>query len=128
MKSQYVRSARIVPCYSPPPCWILKIGRIIAESSAPCRLAATEIGALGYAFPGRVIDPAGLVTPIALSIEPEEVLQQERAAWLVTQNIFLSPRIRDSAWFRREFALVESYPIAPGRSMDAFTRRSASCA
>ena len=106
----------------------LRIGRELADTPTPCRLAATEIGALGFTFRGRVIDLVGLVTPMALSIEPDELLHYEEAAWLVTQNILVSPRVLESEWFQREFVLVDSYTIAPGRWIQTFRKRGARCA
>ena len=105
----------------------LRIGHEIARSPFTCAVAATEIGALGYAYPGRIVDLAGLVTPSATRVPLDELLHNENAAWVVTHNIFLPAALRNSAWFAREFRLLRSEEISKGRTLDIWFRPGAQC-
>jgi len=105
----------------------LEIASSIATSDRPCKVAATEIGAVGWAFPGRIIDLGGLVTPEAVRRPPADVLRDTGAQWLVTQNIYLPQALAQDSSFRHAFALVESVPLEPGRTMDVYKRIAGSC-
>lgn len=48
----------------------LRIGRELHAQYPGARLMTSEIGALGYAFEGYILDGAGLVTPAALRYHP----------------------------------------------------------
>lgn len=54
----------------------LQIGRALYEKYPQARLMASEIGALGYAFPGSILDGAGLATPVALRYHPLQIPAQ----------------------------------------------------
>lgn len=105
----------------------LEIGASIAASDRPCNVAATEIGAVGWAFPGRIIDLGGLVTPEAVRRPPGDVVRDTGAQWLVTQNIYLPHALAQDSSFRDAFALVRSVPLEPGRTMDVYKRVAGSC-
>jgi hypothetical protein len=90
-------------------------------------VAATEIGAVGWTFAGRIIDLGGLVTPAALRGAPADLLRDTDAQWLVTQNIYLPRALAEDAGFQRTFDLVRSVPLERGRTMDVYKRRTGSC-
>jgi hypothetical protein len=102
-------------------------GRQIALSDRPCNVAATEIGALGYAFPGRIIDLAGLTTPSAVWLPAAQLLEVERAQWLVTQNIYIPAGLTVAPSFAAAFDLVQSTPLVSGRSLEVYKRRVGMC-
>jgi arabinofuranosyltransferase len=105
----------------------LEAGRRIASSDRPCSVAATEIGALGYAFPGRIIDLGGLTTPSAVGRPAVQVIEELDAQWLVTQNIYMPAGLAAAAEFERAFERTESRPLEPGRTLDVYKRRAGSC-
>jgi arabinofuranosyltransferase len=105
----------------------LEIGSSIARSARPCNVAATEIGAVGWAFPGRIIDLGGLVTPDAVRRPPGDVLRDTDAQWLVTQNIYLPHALAQDASFHQSYSLVQSMPLEAGRTMDVYKRIAGSC-
>jgi hypothetical protein len=105
----------------------LEIGRAIAASDRPCNVAATEIGAIGYAFPGRIIDLGGLITPSAVGAPAARVLRDLDAQWLVTQNIYMPTGLDADPSFVSSFDLVRSIPLEPGRSTLVYKRRQGAC-
>ena len=105
----------------------LRIARQIAASRQPCDVAASEIGAIGEGFEGRIIDLAGLVTPTAVGSSHAREMQRERAHWLVEQNIFMSDDLRRDAWFTASFRKVETVDLDPGRTTDVYERADGSC-
>jgi hypothetical protein len=105
----------------------LEAGLSIAASDRPCQVAATEIGAVGWTFPGRIVDLGGLVTPAALHRAPADLLRDSDAQWLVTQNIYLPWSLAEDGGFQRAFDRVRSVPLERGRTMDIYKRRTGSC-
>jgi hypothetical protein len=105
----------------------LDAGRWIAASDRPCDVAATEIGAIGFAFPGRIIDLAGLVTPSAVRRPAAAVIEEHRAQWLVTQNIYMPDGVLEAPSFTAAFDRVSSVPLEAGRSLDLYKRREGLC-
>jgi hypothetical protein len=99
----------------------------IAASAHPCDVAAGEIGALGFAFPGRIIDLGGLVTPEAVRLSPAALLRQTNAQWLVIQNIYLPASVPQDRWFAASFHLVSSIWIEPGRTTNVYERIESAC-
>jgi hypothetical protein len=106
----------------------MTIAREIARSPRPCAIAAGEIGALGFSFPGRIIDLVGLVTPSAVRMPPMDLLEQERAQWLVQQNIYMPASLTANPAFIRTFRRVSSTGLEPGRTVDVYERVSDACA
>jgi arabinofuranosyltransferase len=106
----------------------LDVAREIASSDRPCNVAATEIGAIGYAFPGRIIDLGGLTTPAALRLPAVRLLDDLDAQWLVTQNIYMPQGLAAASSFTNAFALVRSMPLEPGRLLLVYERRRGACA
>jgi len=113
--------------------------RIAQEGIPGATLSGPEIGALGYHYPGRVLDACGLVTPEALPFLP--VPPDQRASpidgaistdfvralqpdWVVFLPFFAKASLLRSAWFRQHYRLVFSVPLpAPcwgSRTVDAY--------
>lgn len=102
--------------------------RIAAELSAitrDCPIAALEIGALGYHYPGPIVDLAGIVTPQAVGKKRGDVLLASDACWLVSYDenlVALDPTFFDNPGFREQFALRERLPISERRSLVVYER------
>jgi len=54
----------------------LEVGHLLSQLYPDSTLLTSEIGGLGYTFPGRILDGAGLVTPEALQYHPLKVPEQ----------------------------------------------------
>jgi hypothetical protein len=54
----------------------LAVGKILNTEYPGATMLSSEIGGLGYAFPGRVIDAAGLATPDALEFHPMRIPEE----------------------------------------------------
>jgi len=93
-----------------------------AAGGAPCVLAATEIGALGYHYPGPVLDLVGLVSPEAVGRDPGDVLRESLARWLVTYDDLFDRRIVGRAWFTASFRLVRRIEVTPSRALEVYER------
>ncbi len=57
----------------------LEVGSLLGQLHPDWKLLTSEIGGLGYAFGGEIIDGAGLVTPRALAFHPMKVPEQRRS-------------------------------------------------
>lgn len=51
----------------------LRVGEGLRQSCPTCTVMAPEIGAIGYAFKGKIIDACGLISPEALKYHPVPV-------------------------------------------------------
>lgn len=105
----------------------IRVARRIAGSDRPCDVAASEIGAIGEGFDGRIIDLAGLVTPTAVGASHAEVMQREHAHWLVEQNIYMPDDLRHDLWFVTSFRKIDTIDLEPGRTTDVYERTGDSC-
>lgn len=54
----------------------LQVGSLLYQKYPQARLLTSEIGALGYAFKGEIIDGVGLISPQALKYHPMNVPEQ----------------------------------------------------
>ena len=86
------------------------------------RLCASEIGALGYHYHGRVLDGLGLVSPEALRYHPYQVrssplrgpippalVHDFRPDYVVSMDIFAESLFADP-WFQQHYALIGRWP------------------
>jgi hypothetical protein len=103
------------------------IGRKLNMLAGPGdAVAAPEIGALGYAFHGRLVDACGLVSPEAIPYLPVpprermdprvgvisvELVQATTPEWVVTMPIFAERSLLASAWFRERYELTDTVPL-----------------
>lgn len=90
-----------------------------------CTLAATEIGTLGYAYPGRILDLVGLVSPHVTRQPIERILASEPPCWIVTYDDLLAPSVRESETLRRGFEIAFRQRVGPERELLVFKRRDA---
>ena len=95
-------------------------------AAADDRLAASEIGALGFYFSGEILDGCGLVTPAAIPFLPVagsdrdhqangaialEFVQATAPEWVVTLPVFARQSLLDSEWFQSQFLLAGRLPL-----------------
>ena len=102
----------------------LAAGVRLAQRGSRCVLAATEIGAVGYGYPGPVLDLIGLASPEAVGQPMTRSLERAKAAWLVSYDTHLDPALRNSSWFLREFHPIWSHPVSAGRTLLVYGRRA----
>ena len=95
----------------------------IAGESREGVVAATEVGTLGYYYPGPILDLIGLVSPQAVGRPPLEVLLEENAAWLVTYDTHFDRSVAASPEFTREYELVSRSPVSHERTLEVYRRR-----
>lgn len=76
------------------------------------RLAANEIGALGY-FCQRcpVIDLSGLITPEAVNLTQLDTLKTTRPDFIIAYDNHLTDESRGSAWLSQTYTLLETHPV-----------------
>ena len=98
------------------------VARELAAQSSSATLAATEIGALGFYYPGPVLDLLGLVSPEALGRSMADVLQAGEARWVVSYASYLDPGLLASPWFTRTFLLRAERPGIGGRTLQVYER------
>jgi hypothetical protein len=101
------------------------IGRRLAAVDANCGVAAQEIGAIGFAYPGPVLDFAGLVTPQTLHEPWADAVDQAGVCWIMW---VVDPASPAPPPFRHGFDRVESNPFGPHRRIDVYRRVAATTA
>jgi hypothetical protein len=106
----------------------LRIGNDLAQLMPTAVLMSSEIGALGWTFPGRIVDAAGLVSPECLKYHPMPVPEERsrgtlgaippRAVTDLAPDVVVSMEAFSEA-FRRQLAagtisdyvLFRNYPV-----------------
>lgn len=96
-------------------------------TDAATRLAAPEIGSLGYYFEGRLLDGCGLVSPEVIPFLPVpaeqrfnsmigalslEMIQATQPEWIATMPIFANMSLYPSDWFKANYEVVGRVPLA----------------
>lgn len=76
------------------------------EGAAESTVAAAEIGALGYAHPGPILDLAGLVSPQTVGESLVAILKQYHPPWLVLWDTYDKRETDASGWFRAHYRPV----------------------
>jgi hypothetical protein len=105
----------------------LAAGETLARVAAPTdSVAAPEFGALGATYPGRILDPCGLISREALPFLPIPREQQARVGagaisvdfvqatspdWIVALPIFTSASLRTSEWFNQHYRVEGTMPL-----------------
>jgi hypothetical protein len=102
----------------------LEVATRLAAIAPDCTVAATEIGAIGYAYPGRILDLVGLVSPEVIGRDVRTSLANSGARWLVTYDSHFDRAAADSPEFTRLFARRTVQPIGPSRSLEVYERVS----
>ncbi|HOU54254.1 MAG TPA: hypothetical protein PLQ97_10035 [Myxococcota bacterium] len=101
--------------------------RRIAQEALPGEtLSGPEIGALGYDYPGKVLDACGLVSPEALPFLPvppdqraspidgaisTDFVQALRPDWVAFLPFFARASLLRSSWFERHYRPAFSVPL-----------------
>ena len=90
------------------------------------RLAAPEIGSLGYYFKGKLLDGCGLVSPEVIPFLPVpeeqrfnsmigalslELIQATEPEWIATMPIFANMSLFPSPWFQQNYEVVGRVPL-----------------
>jgi hypothetical protein len=95
----------------------------LARNDARCTVAATEIGTIGYYYPGRVLDLVGLVSPEVLGRPVDAVLAESHARWVVTYDSHFDRAVASSERFSTLFERRSSIPVSDTRSLEVYERR-----
>ena len=96
----------------------------LASVDARCTVAATEIGAIGYHYPGRVLDLVGLVSPEVVGRPVSDVLAESRARWLVTYDTHFDRAVASSDRFSSLFARRSTVRVGESRALEVYERRN----
>jgi hypothetical protein len=94
----------------------------LAGIDPSCVVAATEIGTIGYYYPGQILDLVGLVSPEVVGKGTDDVLERSRTRWVVTYDTHLDSDVLESRSFSKTFALVRSTRVAEDRSLQVYER------
>lgn len=101
----------------------------LARQDATCTVAATEIGAIGYHYPGRILDLVGLVSPEVLGRPADVVLAESGARWLVTYDTHVDRAVVQAARFTQIFERRTRTRVSDERALEVYERRDrARCA
>jgi hypothetical protein len=98
----------------------------LARVDPACTVAATEIGTIGYHYPGRVLDLVGLVSPEVVGRSVDDVLSESRARWLVTYDTHFDRAIASGQDFSAQYERRSTFPVTAGRSLEVYERRDRS--
>ena len=96
----------------------------LAAIDPRCTVAATEIGTVGYYYPGRVLDLVGLVSPEVVGLPVDAVLAGSNARWVVSYDTHFDRSAATSDRFTTVFARRSSTPVGPARSLEIYERRN----
>jgi hypothetical protein len=86
-----------------------------------CSGAATEIGALGYCYPGRILDLVGLVSP-EVTKQPLEAAAHT-ACWLVSCDTHLPPELMTGSPFISNHSALFRRRVGQDTELLVFRRR-----
>ena len=100
-----------------------RVAADLAAIDARCTVAATEIGTIGYHYPGRVLDLVGLVSPEAIGRPAATVLAESRARWLVTYDTHFPRDVVRGEPFASLFERTSTVRVGDARSLEVYERR-----
>jgi len=98
------------------------------------RVAAPEIGALGFYFKGKILDACGLVSPEAIPFLPVpasqslssdvgtislDLVKAERPEWVATLPFFAERSLLPSRWFHAHYRHAARVPLPEPWQNDA---------
>ena len=95
----------------------------LAREDPRCTVAATEIGSIGYHYPGRILDLVGLVSPEVLGRPVDAVLAESRARWLVTYDTHFDRAVANGQHFSAIFERRSTFPVSVSRTLEVYERR-----
>jgi hypothetical protein len=104
------------------------IARWLGARAGPTdRVCLSEIGALGYYYPGKVLDGLGLVSPEALRYHPNRLrssplygaippalVHDLRPEYVVSMDVFAQHLFFADPWFQQHYALIGRWPWYAG--------------
>lgn len=96
----------------------------LAALDAHCTVAATEIGTIGYYYPGRVLDLVGLVSPEVIGRPVDTVLVESGARWLVTYDTHFDRIAAQSELFSNLYERRRIVPVGDTRALEIYERRT----
>lgn len=95
----------------------LRIGSVLAEQCPDSVVAAPEIGALGWTFPGKILDGGGLASPEVLRFHPLQVPEERpmgglgvipgRAVAALRPDVVVSMEVFSTDFTRKSATLPE---------------------
>jgi hypothetical protein len=97
----------------------------LAAIDPHCTIAATEIGTIGYYYPGRVLDLVGLVSPEVLGRPVDAVLAESQPRWVVSYDTHFDRRVAASDRFASTYTRRASMPVGGARNLEVYERRNA---
>jgi hypothetical protein len=95
----------------------------LAAIDPNCTVAATEIGTIGYYYPGRVLDLVGLVSPEVIGRPADAVLTESEARWIVSYDTHLDRRLAGNEQFAEVFGRRSLMRIGDSRNLEIYERR-----
>ena len=95
----------------------------LAALDPHCTVAATEIGTIGYYYPGRMLDLVGLVSPEVIGRPVDTVLAESRARWLITYDTHFDRTAAGSERFSRLYERRRTIPVGDARALEIYERR-----
>jgi hypothetical protein len=95
----------------------------LADVDPRCTVAATEIGTIGYHYPGRILDLVGLVNPEVVGRPVDAVLAESDARWLVTYDTHFDRHVAEGETFTRLYERRRTIPVAESRALELYERR-----
>jgi hypothetical protein len=95
----------------------------LAAIDPHCTVAATEIGTIGYHYPGRVLDLVGLVSPEVRGRPVDTVLAESKARWLVSYDTHFDRAFAHSKRFTTVFEHRSSTRVGEARTLEVYERR-----
>jgi len=117
---------------------LLQVGQDLAASLPPtARVAAPEIGALGYASRLPILDTTGLVSPASLAYYPlpadelvtdnaipPDLIHDQQPDAVVTLDAFAQRSLLRADWFAADYQLVAAYtaPVWQSQRLLVFRR------
>ncbi|MGB2713352.1 MAG: hypothetical protein WBC51_04175 [Vicinamibacterales bacterium] len=96
----------------------------LAAIDPHCTVAATEIGTIGYYYPGRLLDLVGLVSPEVLGRPLDSVLAESDARWVVSYDTHFDRRVATSEAFATIFERRRSIRVGDARRLEVYERRT----
>lgn len=85
-------------------------------------VAAYEIGAFAYYYPGPILDLLGLVSPQVDANDSSKVIASVRPPWIMAYADMLPTDVLGAEWFRREYKPVHALGTWEGRRTTLFRR------
>ncbi|MDO8670270.1 MAG: hypothetical protein Q7O66_02425 [Dehalococcoidia bacterium] len=86
-------------------------------------VAAPEIGALGYFYPGPILDTNGLVSPQAVGQSFADLLRSYQPPWIVSYDTLIPEDLLGATWFQRQYRPVREMTNWEGGRFATLFRR-----